>query len=277
MNSKIGRWEPNPVGQKGVMETEADIVGFGGPFGAGKTDAIFAAAYRRHRKSIIFAYNTHSVVLSGREFFNETNASFRINGSVRMWKPYNNTEISIAGLRRRDEHLKFRGGSWDGMFFDDAESLPMDEIMSVLAWNKTTESRFRRRAYLMFHKPYTESAYWLYKFFAPWIDKNHPYPAEQGELRWFIAVGGTSMEMASEEPVEYEHLEKDPNTGKNQRVKQTYYPHSRTFYTASYEDNPHTDTKMISKMQLLPEPLRTDLMAKDISKEKDINDQPLIS
>ncbi|MGB0685603.1 MAG: terminase, partial [Planctomycetota bacterium] len=36
---------------------------------------------------------------------------------------------------------------------------------------------------------------WILNYFAPWLDKKHPRPAQPGELRWFATKDGVELEV----------------------------------------------------------------------------------
>ena len=52
---KLGQyWQPQPGPQALAYESEADIIGYGGRGGGGKTDLLLGLAFQRHRRSTIF-------------------------------------------------------------------------------------------------------------------------------------------------------------------------------------------------------------------------------
>jgi hypothetical protein len=93
------------------------------------------------------------------------------------------------------------------------------------------------------------------RYWAPWLDENHPNPAKPGELRWFTNIKGKDVEVASGEPFEV-----DGRDGKREMV----YPRSRTFIPARVQDNPYLmESGYVATLQALPEPLRSKLLYGD--------------
>ena len=43
--------------------------------------------------------------------------------------------------------------------------------------------------------PTTADGLWVVKYWAPWLDRNHPNPAKPGELRWFTTINGEDQEV----------------------------------------------------------------------------------
>jgi hypothetical protein len=88
------------------------------------------------------------------------------------------------------------------------------------------------------------------QYWAPWLDPSHPYPAEPGELRWFVSdADGEDLEVDGPESVEIA----------GEMVK----PRSRTFIPSLVQDNPYLRDTYTSTLQALPEPLRSQLLKGD--------------
>lgn len=91
---------------------------------------------------------------------------------------------------------------------------------------------------------------WIVDFFAPWLDPQHPNPAEHGELRWFASIAGKDIEVDDGTPFMHEDEEVTPL--------------SRTFIPSRITDNPYlTGTGYMSTLQSLPEPLRSQMLYGD--------------
>jgi hypothetical protein len=89
-------------------------------------------------------------------------------------------------------------------------------------------------------------------FFAPWLDRGHPHPAEPGELRWFASVDGRDVEVESDQPFEH--------------GGEVIRPQSRTFIPSRITDNPYLmGTGYMATLQSLPEPLRAQMLHGDFS------------
>ena len=82
----------------------------------------------------------------------------------------------------------------------------------------------RQRVVCAGNPPTTAEGEWVKRFWAPWLDPNHPNPAEAGELRWYVTnEAGEDQEVPNGDMVQVG----------NDWVK----PKSRTFIPSSVEDN----------------------------------------
>ena len=105
---------------------------------------------------------------------------------------------------------------------------------------------------LAFNPPTAVEGEWVIQFFGPWLDPNHPDPAEPGELRWSAVMDGRDVERPDGEPFEHRG--------------ETIQPLSRTFFPARLEDNPILEaTGYRATLQNLPEPLRSQLLYGDFT------------
>ena len=88
---------------------------------------------------------------------------------------------------------------------------------------------------------------WVIRFFAPWLDPEHPRPANPGELRWFVTdQDGKDMEVGGPKPVKIGARWRNPL--------------SRTFIPSKVEDNLFLmATGYADQLDSLPEPLRSQM------------------
>jgi hypothetical protein len=100
--------------------------------------------------------------------------------------------------------------------------------------------------------PTTAEGEWVIRYWAPWLDSQHPDPAEPGALRWFAVIDGEDVEVEDGTPFDH--------------AGETIQPRSRTFIPARLTDNPYLlDTGYRAVLQGLPEPLRSQLLFGDFS------------
>jgi hypothetical protein len=92
--------------------------------------------------------------------------------------------------------------------------------------------------------PTTSEGLWVIRYWAPWLDPNHPNPAQPDELRWFTTIAGEDVEVDGPGP----HL----IGGDMIRAR------SRTYIPASLSDNPDLSrTDYGSVVAAMPEPYRS--------------------
>lgn len=250
-------WRPASLPQIEALLSPADIVGYGGAAGGGKTDLLLGAAITRHRRAII--YRREGSQLDGLEdrsadIIDETGRYAR---QRRTWTLHGRT--MVAGGRRirtatryirfgatskpRD-WTKYQGRPYDLIGFDEAANFLEIQVRMLMTWNRTTVPGQRCRVILAFNPPTDAEGMWIIDFFAPWLDRNHPNPAQPGELRWFVNIDGKDTEVPGPEPITHEG-----------RVLK---PKSRTFIPARVEDNAFlAGSDYEATLDMLPEPLRS--------------------
>ena len=247
-------WRPLPGPQSMAFESMADIIGYGGAAGGGKTDLACGKALTQHRKVGIFRLNGTELtgvldriteLLGGRNGY---------NGKDNIWRTRRVDGVSIqvefGSFPNPDDEKKYQGRPHDLLVFDEAANMRESAVRFLLGWLRTTVSGQRCQALLTFNPPTTAEGRWIIQFFAPWLDKKHQNPAEPGELRWFATVDGKDVEVESGD--EFEH--------NGEKIK----PLSRTFIPSRISDNPYLmGTGYMAQLQSLPEPLRSQMLYGD--------------
>lgn len=247
-------WRPLPGPQTMAFESEADIIGYGGAAGGGKTDLACGKSLTQHRKIGIFRLNGTELtgvldriteLLGGRNGY---------NGKDNIWRTRRadgvQIQVEFGSFPNPDDEKKYQGRPHDLLVFDEAANMRESAVRFLLGWLRTTVPGQRCQALLTFNPPTTAEGRWIIQFFAPWLDKKHPNPAEPGELRWFATVDGKDVEVGSGE--EFEH--------NGEKIK----PLSRTFIPSRISDNPYLmGTGYMAQLQSLPEPLRSQMLYGD--------------
>lgn len=255
-------WFPNEGPQTEAYFNHADILLYGGQAGGGKSQLLLGCASQRHLRSIIFrreSSQTDGLEAEGKKIIGDS-ASY--NGVDKEWSWENGKSLKLAGMKEPDDWMKHAGRERDLIGYDEAGEFLEKQVRSATAWNRGPEGQ-RARIILASNPPRTAEGLWMLKWFAPWLDKNFPNPAMPGELRYGIFIGeelrwmdGPGMTMVDGE--EYIHV-------------------SFTFIPASLEDNPFRNTPQYrSKLQSLPEPLRSQLLYGNFSAGLKDNAQQVI-
>lgn len=270
-------WQPNPDHPDGTpnpqrlgYESKADILGYGGAGGGGKTDLLLGLAKNKHKNSIIFRRvfkNLRGIVERSREIFNpdgtdKTKDSY--NEQLHRWQLSDGKQVEFEAMQYEKDKENFRGRPHDLYCFDEATEFTRSQVEFVMAWMRSTDPNQRCRAVLTFNPPVDEGGSWIIDFFLPWIaylfpnEYTHPNPAAPGELRWYATIDGEETECENERPFDYNG--------------ETIKPMSRTFIPAKLADNPHLDkTGYRSILQSLPEPLRSQMLHGDFAAAKSPN------
>ena len=244
-------WTPQPGPQTAAYESEADVIGYGGAAGGGKTDLMLGFAGTKHRRAIIFRRVfplLEGIESRSREIYNAADTSRgkdRYNEQLHRWELARGVTVRFAAMQNESDKSNFQGRPYDFYGFDEATEFSESQFRFVTAWNRTTVVGQKCRILLTFNPPMTDTGEWVTRYFAPWLDRDHPNPAKDGELRWYVSdKDGKDMAVAGPEPV----------TVNGKEVQ----PRSRTFFHAALKDNPILEaTGYGATIDALPEPLRS--------------------
>ncbi len=227
-------WRPNPDGEDGApnpqrlaMASKADVLGYGGAGGGGKTDLLLGLAATQHQRSVIFRRvfpSLRGVIERSREIFNPGGVEHgkdRFNESLHRWSLAGGRMVEFEAMQHEKDKGKQRGRPRDFYGIDETGSGVVD-------------------------------------YFLPWLaylhpdTLIHPNPARPGELRWFATIDGKETECEGGQTFEHG----------DEMIK----PLSRTFIPAKLADNPYlANTGYEAVLQSLPEPLRSQMLHGDFS------------
>jgi len=240
--------------QQLAYRSTADVVGYGGAAGGGKSDLGLGLALTRHRNVQVFRREGTELgglidrcaqILGTRE---------GLAGRPPTWrKPTPTCDlIEFCSVPHPGDEQGYQGRAKDFLWFDEASNFLESQVRFLMGWVRpspgTDEGRpaVRCQTLLTFNPPTTVEGRWIVAFFAPWLDRKHPNPARDGELRWFAMLDGKEREVPSGEPF------KDAEG-------RTVLPMSRTFIAARVKDNPDlaNSRAYLATLDSLPEPLRS--------------------
>lgn len=273
-------WQPNPDKdgipnpQRLALESEADILGFGGSAGCGKTDLLLGIARTQHTHSVIFRRTSpllRGIVERSRVLFSGGLSHLRdsFNESLHRWSFDDGKMLEFEHCQYEQDKERQRGRPRDFYGFDEVTEFSRAQVEFIIGWLRSTKLGQRCRVIMTFNPPTDESGNWIIDYFLPWIaylfpdEYQHPNPARPGELRWFTTVDGKEVERLNSEPFEHNgHLIK---------------PLSRTFIPGKLSDNPHlASTNYAAVLQALPEPLRSQVLYGDFAAHKQADPMQVI-
>jgi hypothetical protein len=246
-------WKPFPGSpQERAYHSPADITGYGGAAGGGKSDLELGLALTAHRNAIIFRREypqLRGLTERSRELVGDRGS---FNENTKLWRLDDGRTVEFGAVQHEHDVGRFRGRPHDLICFDEATEFLEFQVRFLLAWLRTTVPGQRCRAVLTFNPPTTVEGEWVIPFFGPWLDEAHPNPALPGELRHFAMVDGEEVERPDGRPFV--------------RDGETIRPLSRTFFPARLADNPAlAATSYGSVLLAMPEPLRSQLYYGDFS------------
>src|SRR3990167_10898502 len=176
-------WTPQPGPQALAYESQADITGYGGAAGGGKTALLIGLAGTRHTRAIIFRREfprLEGIEARSREIFNAAGVErFRdhYNESLHRWELARGATIRFAAMQYEDDKQNFQGRPYDFYGFDEVSEFTETQMRFVTAWNRTTKRGQRCRVVLTFNPPMDEAAEWGIRYFAPRLERAPPPPA----------------------------------------------------------------------------------------------------
>jgi hypothetical protein len=197
-------WVPMFQGpQKSAYESEADVLFYGGAAGGGKTDLVIGAALTRHRRSIIFrriGTELQSIIDRMAEIMG-TGEGF--NARKNVWK-LPESQVEFGAVPVLGDEKKYQGRPHDLKVFDEITSFPESQFRFLITWLRTSNKGQRCRVICTGNPPVDSQGEWVIRYWAPWLDKDHPNPAAPGELRWFAVIDGKDVEVENGEPFRHE-------------------------------------------------------------------------
>lgn len=250
-------------------ESLADIVGYGGSAGGGKTDLIAGKATRKHQRVLVIRREkaqTEGLIQRLGEIIGNT---VGFNSQKSIWRvPVGSYPlIEFGGLDNPGDERRWQGRPHDLKCFDEATEMREAQVRFIMGWTRTNDPKQRAQVIMTFNPPTTNEGRWIIKFFAPWLDKSHPNPAAPGELRWFTTIGeNLDHEVPDARPFVLSASNEliydfDPKAYKPEQI---IIPKSRTFIPARVTDNVYyMRSGYMSQLQALPEPLRSQMLYGD--------------
>jgi hypothetical protein len=243
-------WRPLPGPQSAAYHSIADVVGYGGAAGGGKTDLACGKALIQHRRSMILRREATQLTGITDRLAELVGGRAGYNGHQHIWRLSEGRQIEFGSAPNLGDEARYQGRPHDLLVFDEAASFLKSQVLFLLGWLRTTTPGQRCQALLTFNPPTSADGRWVIDYFAPWLDDRHPNPAAPGALRWFAVIDGAETEVDGPEPF--------VSGG------ETIRPQSRTFIPSRVDDNPYlTGTGYLRQLQSLPEPLRSQMLKGD--------------
>lgn len=275
-------WRPLPGPQSMAYASDADVIGFGGAAGGGKTDlAIGKALMDHHRVMILRREGTQMQAIIDR--VQELLGGDRgYNGQRNIWRGAGprNVQLEFGSTPNPGDETKYQGRPHDLLVFDEAANFLEAQVRFLLGWNRSVRRDVRSQALLTFNPPTEPEGRWIVAFFGPWLDRrNKDYPAAPGEKRLVAVIprqGGTSEDLWLEDPRPFV-LRKDQRIYDfdplDFRPEEIITPSTRTFIPSKISDNPYLmGTGYLTVLQSMPEPLRSQMLYGDF--EAGLQDSP---
>lgn len=270
-------WQPLPGPQTAAAASLADVTGYGGAAGGGKTDLVAGLATTKHKRCLIIRREkaqTEGIVQRLIELAGGATTGYNSQHSRWNYPLGSLPLIEFGGLDNPGDERRWQGRPHDLKAFDEVTEMREAQVRFVMGWKRSSDPSVHARVIFTFNPPTTTEGRWVIEFFGPWLDKLHPNPALPGELRWFTTIGGKDAEvqdarrfvLVDGKPC----YDFDPS---KYAIEDVIRPQSRTFIPARLTDNPYyMRTDYMATLQQLPEPLRSQMLYGDF--QAGIEDDP---
>ncbi len=267
-------WRPLPGPQTMAYESTADIVGYGGAAGGGKTDLACGSIITRHQKAMVLRRVGTELTGILDRFTDLFGSRDGFNGKDNIWRTRRHDgvplQIEFGAVPNLGDEKKYQGRPHDRLVFDEAANFLEAQVRFLLGWLRSVDPNQHCQALLCFNPPTSAEGRWIIAFFAPWLDKKFHNPAQPGELRYAAMIpaeNGTSRDMWVDGPDPFVLVDGAPCYDfdpADYRPEEIIRPLSRTFIPARVVDNPHLfGTGYMAQLQALPEPLRSQMLYGD--------------
>ena len=273
------RWRPLPGPQTMAYHSQADVIGFGGAAGGGKTDLAIGMATTQHHRTQVFRREGPQLKGIIDRLAEILGSRQNINGNPPVYRDDDDRQIEFNSMPNLGDETKYQGRPKDLLVIDEAANFLEQQVRFVKGWVRTTRPGQRTRTLLTFNPPTSAEGRWVISFFAPWLDKKHPlYPSEPGALRYVYVdpVTGEDVWIADNDARPFvlrghdRVYDFDPLA---HRPEDIVRPESRTFIPSRITDNPFlVSTGYMAQLQALPEPLRSQMLLGDF--QAGIEDDP---
>jgi len=276
-------WQPLPGPQSLAYESQADIIGYGGAAGGGKTDLACGKTLTQHRKVMILRREGTQLTGIVDRFIELIGHDNGFNSTKGIWRTSRRDgvplQIEFGATPHLGDETKYQGRPHDLLVFDEASNFLEHQVRFLLGWLRSTVPGQKCQALLAFNPPTNAEGRWILEFFAPWLDPKFPNPAKPGEIRYAAMLptaDGKVRDVWVDRPDPFVMVDGkriydfDPAAFQPQDI---IMPKGRTFIPSRVSDNPYlASTGYMSTLQALPEPLRSQMLYGDF--QAGIKDDP---
>lgn len=246
-------WVPQDGPQLSAYLSPADIVFYGGSAGGGKTDLLLGLSLTSQDHSIIFRREAVQLVGIEERMAKILGSRKGYNSQDGVWRLPGKRILELGSVKEPGDWIKYQGRPHDAKLFDEICHFTEQQFRTLIGWLRTDNPKVRQRVVCAGNPPTEPEGEWVKRFWAAWLDPNHPNPAKPGELRWYVTnEKGEDQEVPDSEPVLI--------------GGEFVQPKSRTFIPSSVDDNLFlATTGYKSTLQALPEPLRSQMLRGDFN------------
>ncbi|WP_311221355.1 MULTISPECIES: LAGLIDADG family homing endonuclease [unclassified Acidovorax] len=217
------------------------------------TDLLLGLALTSQEQSIIFRREAVQLIGLEERMTQILGSRDGYNGQDHLWRLPGKKILEFGSVQKAGDWKKYQGRPHDLKGFDEITHFTESQFRTLIAWKRTGNAGVRQRVVCAGNPPTEPSGEWVKRYWAAWLDPQHPNPAKPGELRWYISNDrGEDLEVPNNSPVMVNG--------------EMVVPTSRTFIPSRVDDNLFlTTTGYKATLQALPEPLRSQMLRGDFN------------
>ena len=266
-------WRPLPGPQTMAYNSTADIVGYGGAAGGGKTDLAAGTILTKSERALFIRREkaqTEGLVQRLTEVIGGTQG---YNSQKGFWRLSPTSLLELGGLDNPGDERRWQGRPHDKKIFDEVTEMREQQVRFIMGWTRTNNPALHAQVIMTFNPPTTTEGRWVINFFAPWLDRKFPGKrAQPGEIRYAAMLpdgNGGARDIWLERGDPFVLVDGEPCyefDASAYKPEDIIVPKSRTFIPARLTDNPiYMATGYMSTLQSLPEPLRSQMLYGDFT------------
>ncbi len=246
-------WVPQAGPQSAAYHSKADIIFYGGSAGGGKTELLLGLSLTEQEHSIIFRREAVQLIGIEERMTKILGSRAGYNSQDGIWRLPDGRVLEQGSVKEPGDWVRYQGRPHDAKLFDEICHFTEMQFRTLIGWLRTDNPNIRQRVVAAGNPPTTAEGEWVKRFWAAWLDPQHPNPAKPGELRWYVTnEKGEDQEVPDGTPVMV--------------GGELMTPKSRTFIPSSVDDNLfYSTTGYKATLQALPEPLRSQMLRGDFN------------
>jgi len=269
IEEELTQWTALPGPQTIALETNADIILYGGAAGGGKSFLAIGKALLQHKRVLILRREfpqLAGLIETSKEIYSRY-GKYTATPQPTWRLKYKGQDklIEFGSCQHEHDKNKYQGRAHDLRVVDEAANFLESQIDFIAGWVRSENPHQKCQLLLLSNPPTSSEGLWLFNWFAPWLDNKHPNPAAPGELRWFAKVNGEDKEVPNKRKFVLINDEIVYDFDRSlYTADKIIVPKSRTFIPARVTDNPYyVESGYIATLQALPEPLRSQMLYGD--------------
>jgi hypothetical protein len=151
------------------------------------SDLICGASLTQHERSLILRRFTDDAKELAERVMTIAGTRQGYNGQDKIFRNFG-VNIDFGGCKEETDKQRYKGKPHDLIGFDELSDFLESQYRFIITWNRSINPKQRCRVIGATNPPTTPEGLWIIKYWAAWLDPNHPNPAREGELRWYTSI-----------------------------------------------------------------------------------------